>query len=472
MLFCEMIDSIGNSFIILFMSIYAGQELKKAREERKIPLTKVSDDLFIRITYLQAIENGQEEILPSVVQGRGFVRMYADYLNLDSEKILHMWDEPDFSPQSENKVENSDNPNAYTNSSYLSQNFQLHPTAIKPLSKAEKKKEEQLLENKKQSQQMFKEIGLELKAQREKLGLSLADCEKHTLVRQNYLQSIENGNYEELPSYVQARGMLNNYTSFLNVSPDRILLKFATALQLQKPGFSDVPLFDNKPKPKADKVKTPSKIKRFLTPDLFVGITVLLGMAGIIIYSALVISQYKSKQILATSDVNVSFLQQIENSSSETVPTTTATPEINPIQNAIQKTQENQTGETEQPNTAVPNAIQINITANQRAFLSVKIDGKDAYTGRTVPGNSYPFYGDNLIEITTGNGAALSVIYNQQNLGTMGKLGEVVSMQFTRDMAITPTLVHSLTPTSTFEATYTPMPEIPLATLTLTPYIP
>ncbi|HPS48611.1 MAG TPA: helix-turn-helix transcriptional regulator, partial [Flexilinea sp.] len=77
------------------MSVSVGKALRSARESKNIPLSKVSDDLHIRITYLQAIENGRPEILPSPVQGRGFVRMYSDYLKLDTEKILYAWDHPD-----------------------------------------------------------------------------------------------------------------------------------------------------------------------------------------------------------------------------------------------------------------------------------------------------------------------------------------------------------------------------------------
>ena len=59
------------------MYIDAGKIIRDAREAQNISLEKLSENLHIRITYLQAIENGRSEILPSPVQARGFIRMVA-----------------------------------------------------------------------------------------------------------------------------------------------------------------------------------------------------------------------------------------------------------------------------------------------------------------------------------------------------------------------------------------------------------
>ena len=104
--------------------------------------------------------------------------------------------------------------------------------------------------------------------------------------------------------------------------------------------------------------------------------------------------------------------------------------------------------------------------------MTVKSDGKEVFNGRTLPNNTYPFDAENLIELTTGNADALSVVYNQQNLGRLGKLGENITIVFSPFMAATPTPQFSPTPTNTYEPTYTPQPETPLPTNTPTPYIP
>ena len=116
--------------------------------------------------------------------------------------------------------------------------------------------------------------------------------------------------------------------------------------------------------------------------------------------------------------------------------------------------------------------VRIFVTANQRAYMRVTADGKEVFSGRTLPGNTYPFDAESLIELTTGNAAALSVVYNQQNLGTLGNLGQILTINFSPYIAATPTPQFSPTPTNTYEPTYTSMPETPLPTNTPTPYIP
>ena len=49
-----------------------------------------------------------------------------------------------------------------------------------------------------------------------------------------YLQALEAGEFDHLPSSVQARGMLNNYAHFLDLDVDALLLTFAEGLQTQR----------------------------------------------------------------------------------------------------------------------------------------------------------------------------------------------------------------------------------------------
>ena len=63
------------------------------------------------------------------------------------------------------------------------------------------------------------------------LSLTLEEIERHTRMRAQFMDALEKGNFDELPSPVQTRGMLSNYASFLDLDVDDILLQFADALQ-------------------------------------------------------------------------------------------------------------------------------------------------------------------------------------------------------------------------------------------------
>ncbi len=516
------------------MSTEAGNILRETREEKGVSIKEASDTLHIRIPYLQALENGRAEIIPSAVQARGFLRIYAEYLNLSAADIIQEWDNPGSTALSQKKSSAAVpaapvpvppppapavppapapvppasgippyTPNPYPPVQYtpaeapapqpvpaagipqqipqpeITENSPEPPENTEKEKDPKKKKERSSLFKKKQTekpkekdpetvaQELFNEIGSQLSYRRKMLALSLEDCESQTLIRSIYIESMENGKFEQLPSFIQARGMLNNYASFLDLDVDAIMLKLADAIQLlsmKKNNRTD----SKKRRP----TKTAGKARKFFTPDLFVGIFVIVGIAGIIIYSAVTIAAYRRNVAEPTPNLGVSLLDQIlePTRTPEFLPTATLTATA-AAQNPNSEFIPNEpTEESEEPESLQP--VHIFVTANQRTLMTVKSDGKEVFSGRTIPNNTYPFDAENLIELTTGNADALSVVYNQQNMGRLGKIGEVLTIDFSPAMAATPTPLFSPTPTNTYEPTYTPQPETPLPTNTPTPYIP
>lgn len=70
----------------MFESI--GQRLKKEREARFLTLERASNETRIRIVFLQALESDDYSVMPSAAQGRGFLRNYAEYLNLNIDEMI------------------------------------------------------------------------------------------------------------------------------------------------------------------------------------------------------------------------------------------------------------------------------------------------------------------------------------------------------------------------------------------------
>lgn len=65
-----------------------GEILKKARLTRKISLKQVETSTKIRHDFLQALEENDFQKLPSLVSVRGFLKNYAEFLDLTPEPIL------------------------------------------------------------------------------------------------------------------------------------------------------------------------------------------------------------------------------------------------------------------------------------------------------------------------------------------------------------------------------------------------
>jgi len=66
-------------------------ELKRAREERGIPLAQISDITRIAEEYLQAIESGNIKILPQAYV-RAFLREYAEVVGLSADDVMRKYD--------------------------------------------------------------------------------------------------------------------------------------------------------------------------------------------------------------------------------------------------------------------------------------------------------------------------------------------------------------------------------------------
>lgn len=65
-----------------------GEKLKKIREEAGVSLSEIAINTKIKREYLEKIEEGKYNELPFDVYVKGFLRSYAKYLGLDSEKVV------------------------------------------------------------------------------------------------------------------------------------------------------------------------------------------------------------------------------------------------------------------------------------------------------------------------------------------------------------------------------------------------
>jgi hypothetical protein len=108
----------------------------------------------------------------------------------------------------------------------------------------------------------------------------------------------------------------------------------------------------------------------------------------------------------------------------------------------------------------VDGVVQVQIIARQRTWMRITVDGKVEFDGRTITGSAYGFAGEEYVEITTGNGAALQVFYNDMDLGTLGDYGEIINFVITASGVQTPTPTITRTPTNTITPTGTQTPEI------------
>ncbi|MEZ4656759.1 MAG: helix-turn-helix transcriptional regulator [Caldilineaceae bacterium] len=68
-----------------------------------------------------------------------------------------------------------------------------------------------------------REIGAMLRERREAMGVSLAEVEAATRIRQKYLSAIESDDWHLLPGEIVGRGFLRNYAAYLELEPEEVM---------------------------------------------------------------------------------------------------------------------------------------------------------------------------------------------------------------------------------------------------------
>jgi cytoskeletal protein RodZ len=420
------------------MSKVVGKKLRQAREEKGVSLEQAAATTHIRLRFLASMEAGNFGDLPSQLQIKGFLRSYGGYLGLDAEALIAA---VDLDPWQALEVLKDDAP---------------------PKSVSDK-------EAAMDSAASFAAIGEMLSSQREVLGLTLADVEQHTHLRLRYLNALESGEFDELPSPVQGRGMLKNYAAFIGLDADQLLLKYADGLQAKLvEGQSERPPQQPSPHRKRSALK---KERRFANREMLVGSFIVFFIIAFIIWGISLIQGTIADQneiVPTPPSIGDVLLPSVTPAQLPTVTPTIPVPiEGLESENGDTVDEENTVEEPDAQETQIivvseniEGAVQLQIIIRQRAWMRVQVDGKTEFEGRVIPNSAYAFAGEEYIEITTGNAAGLQVIYNELDLGTLGSYGEVITFVITSSGVQTPTPTITLTPTvtETVEPTVTPTP--------------
>jgi cytoskeletal protein RodZ len=451
-----------------------GEQLRTAREKMHLSVEEVAEALHIRSAYLKSIEEDNLNELPSQTQARGFIRLYASQVGLDPRELLKE-KEAILQPPAKKETTPVSTEDVETHQEQLpkigkkKKTPKITPSELPPDLVPTQLKTDQY-------QKILKKIGDDLVARRKILALSLDEVENHTHIRKAYLDAIENGKIDELPSTIQGRGLLSNYAEFLDLDPDPILVRFAEALQSKvKPVGEGIPETTRAEPENQNRIWV--LVKKYLTLDLVVGGALILTLFFFVFWGAAqLISSNTPQNSLSPSEIaNVAPETPSSQENLTNLPPTLAA--IVPFPSLV-ITENTTAGSSPSPaasqNIFGNGSLQMHVVASQSAFVRVVADGRQIFNDRVIGGNAYQFSGNTSIELITGNAAALQVTFNGSSLGTLGSMGQVVDLIFnsagvqtaTPIVTATPTTAPTRTSTPTQSPTLTPVPP------TLTPLIP
>ena len=268
----------------------------------------------------------------------------------------------------------------------------------------------------------MEEIGKTLHEARTRLGLTLEQAERSTRIRAYYLEALERGNLDLLPSPVQARGFLQNYATYLGLDSQAILKRYSEVLDSQRTGpFRRTRLSEAPTRPTV-RVRT----RRF-SADLLVAAVVSVAVLAVL--------------IAGFGRLAASLRERNQAASAFLIPTFTPQPtEPNPLGSPPATAG---LGETPTPPVSIEpglsGVVDLRLLVERRAFLIVEVDGDEVYRGRPTPGDLLEYQGQELVKVTTGNGGGLRAFYRGVDQGLLGEMDEVVIRFWTLTGAVTPT---------------------------------
>ncbi|MFH2102532.1 MAG: RodZ domain-containing protein [Chloroflexota bacterium] len=457
------------------MDATIGQQLKQTRLARNLNIDQVVEATRIRAGYIEAMEADDYDALPSQVQARGFLRIYAEYLGLSLPELVTKQKESLESPAETvipEPITQPDHPEIEPSEVDVSiEAAEVHQIGITPPQNGPFPDEmdpddipgpgEENRARLLPSRLVFASIGEQLRQRRELLSLTYEEVERHTRIRINALKALDAGEFTTLASSVQARGMLAGYAQFLNLDEDAILLSFAEGLQTQ---LREKAGEEQKEPPKRGffRGRIPPSIRPILSVDLFVGLGLVIMLVVFAVWGT---NRVISLSIAPAGEPTAPSISDIllvtPTPGIETSIATSLIASVTPLGETVASPAVNLPP-------LQPGDVQLMIVAIQNTWVRVTVDGEVKFEGRVTAGTAYTYSANEQIEVLTGNGAALRIGYNQTDLGVMGAFGEVVNLIYTKTGILLPTATSTPTPSSTPRETATPTPQ-PSTTPTLIP---
>jgi len=303
------------------------------------------------------------------------------------------------------------------------------------------------------AEKIFAEIGAQLRRRRELLSLTPEEVERHTHVRVPSIQALEAGDFNQLSSAVQTRGMLANYAAFLDLDADVLLLRYADALQASHRARHPSVLGQaRQPVPVRPNVPP---LRSFMAGDVIFGLAVVVLMVGLVVWGLNRVFAVPAQVVALPTAPSIS-----EVLAGAGAPTLVQQVTLIPVADTPLTPEESTTtpeAALEEVQIVDPNvAVSLTVVAIERTFMRVEVDGEEVFNGRVVPGTAYSYEATDSVQILTGNGAALRVTYNGRDMGLLGSYGQVAAFVYTADAVVTPLPV--FTPTSTGTPFMTPTP--------------
>lgn len=260
------------------------------------------------------------------------------------------------------------------------------------------------------------QLGARFREAREARGLTLAEAAANTRILARYLQALEEGDYEQLPGDVYARGFIRNYAQFLEIPADELIQLYRRERGAPTDKIKVVP------------AAVPPRTRSCLLPSAFGTFFVMLVLIGVLYLFAQWAGLTRVPPNLVVAGATTTATTTV------TVPTTWATPTLQPDDappsqlpptpsptidpSAPTPTPNPPAGPT--PDPQFPLVVEIRIAPEGQSWMSVSTDGTTAFTKTMGPNTTATVRAQREVFVHAGDGSVVELIVNGQNQGRLG----------------------------------------------------
>jgi len=302
----------------------------------------------------------------------------------------------------------------------------------------------------------MEELGTWLRETRETKGISLADVEARTRIRQPFLEALEEGSYQLLPDEVCVRGFLRNYALYLGLDSEEVLSQYKRQMLSQRSrlrargdGFRPIDAA-------LERTDRPSS-RAWIYVTLIVMILLGAAAAGVSYYYGYPLPElprgWSLRRYWQGLFLPISPTPMAAATSAAGTPTAVATPAVLavpspsiaatsavlPLPTPVILLPTATTPPTPIPVTASPQGIELKVRVIDRAWALITVDGNISFQGTLEAGEEREWRAERAIGFRCGNGGGVLVTVNGQELGALGERGQVVDQTWTVSEAQTTT---------------------------------
>lgn len=286
-----------------------------------------------------------------------------------------------------------------------------------------------------------------LREARESQGISLAEAEAQTRIRQKFIAAMEAETWDLLPNDVTTRGFLRKYANYLGLDEEVVLQRFHGRTNQPAPQSVVAASADREVDYRPIEMDLSSTPRRSI-PWGWIGAAIvvlaLLGAASYIYFfqpslisnllalprtlpnPADVIALEPTSGPTPTATAQINRITATPTATQASAPTATLVVDVAPVAATAAATPTVTPVPTDQP----AERIALDLAVLARSWVRVVTDNTLALEAVLEPGELRSFDAAESIVLRTGNGAGVQVTLNGQTLPPLGGTGEVVEVQW------------------------------------------